>query len=286
MPFFFFLLGAAVGSFINATVLRLGTNSRRARSFCFSCGRTLEARDLIPLWSFFSLGGRCRYCQSRISWHYPLVELLTGAVFAAVAVTHARFASVSFPFFQLSFGDSIIQLLAVLLELAAWSLLIALSVYDIRHKIIPDPMAYGFVGAALGLLLLRLAFSSITHPVLDVAAGPFLALILSTVWWLSRGRAIGLGDAKVVLGFSWFLGGVGAVSALILGFWIGALVALFLLTVKRASRLWQSAPFGLKSRLRALTMKSELPLAPFLVAGLFIVYLTGLDVTGLGALLQ
>ncbi len=83
---FFFILGIVVGSFLNVIVLRFrsGLKATQGRSICFSCGKTLQWYELIPVASFLFQGARCRGCNSRISWQYPLVELLTGAIFILV----------------------------------------------------------------------------------------------------------------------------------------------------------------------------------------------------------
>lgn len=78
-------LGLAFGSFINALVWRLreGMSVARGRSMCVHCRHTLSWYDLIPVFSWIALGGKCRYCQRRISFQYPLVELATAAGWVA-----------------------------------------------------------------------------------------------------------------------------------------------------------------------------------------------------------
>ena len=247
----FFTFGAIIGSFLNVVILRYGTKSITGRSLCLSCGRTLSWYELIPLVSFLSLRGRCRTCGARISWQYPLVELATGLIFAAVLVK----TSLLFP--PLSFWSMVYCLLSIVL----WSLLIVIAVYDLRHQIIPDRMVYSFLFLSLLFLVSRLPASPAGgSPLLsDLLGGFALALPFALIWLLSRGRAMGLGDAKLVVGFPWFLGLWGGLSAVIFGFWMGATVALLL--------LWRKG--------NRLTMKTELPLAPFLIAGLLIVYLSG-----------
>lgn len=297
LPLFFFAFGTIIGSFLNVLVLRYGARSLfRTRSACGSCGKSLSASELIPLFSFLLQRGRCRGCRSRISWQYPLVELLTGFVFAAIFWKH--------PFLFLDFSYSrysVIQLLVIGTELLIWSVLFALSVYDLKHNIIPNGLVYGFAGLALFLFLIKLLQGGF-YPLwlFDLFASSFLALFFVLIWLFSRGRAIGLGDAKLIAGFSPLVGGASAVSAVVLGFWIGASVAIFALILKAVIALLPQHVLtgfpvvvrlggslrGLKLALKNLTMKSELPLAPFLVVGLFIVYLTGIDVTGLSLLLQ
>ncbi len=245
----FFILGAIIGSFLNVVVLRLGAKSKGGRSLCLACGKTLRWYELIPIASFVYLRGRCRGCGTRISPQYPLVELLTGLVFAAVWWKE----SLSLP---------------LLFSLILWSLLIVIAVYDLRHKIIPDVV----VSAAIFLSLLHLLYTYFvlhTASPLDFWGGLLIPLPFATLWFATGGRAMGLGDAKLLVIFSWYLGFAHGLSALVLGFWFGAALALLLLSL----------------RLKRITMKTELPLAPFLILGLLVVYLTGVDVTGLTLLL-
>lgn len=280
----FFVFGAIVGSFLNVLVLRYGARSLLGtRSACGSCGKVLAWFELVPIASFFIQRRRCLGCKSKISWQYPLVELITGLVFAAVFWKHFSFLSLfSYSVIQLSVMPAVIQLLVITGELLVWSLLIALSVYDLRHKIIPDALVYAAVLASFLLMLVRTDSAAI-----DAWGSVFLAAPFAAIWFFSRGRLMGLGDAKLLLLFSPFLGFAKGLSALLVGFWIGAIVSIAALLCKGLLSSMPE-PFcpSLKSRLKNLTMKTELPLAPFLVFGLFLVYLTGIDVTGLDTLLQ
>lgn len=78
------LLGLCLGSFVNALVWRLHENKDfvKGRSQCINCGHVLAARDLVPLFSWLTLGGKCRYCRRKVSVQYPLIELVGAAVFA------------------------------------------------------------------------------------------------------------------------------------------------------------------------------------------------------------
>src|SRR5438309_115761 len=82
------LIGLAVGSFLNVVIYRVPRKESvvRPRSRCPGCGTQLAERDNIPVFSWLLLRGRCRTCSMPISVRYPLVEVLTGAVFAAVGV--------------------------------------------------------------------------------------------------------------------------------------------------------------------------------------------------------
>src|SRR3989344_4610733 len=137
---FLFFLGLAIGSFLNVLVLRINTGeSLSGRSRCFSCLAKLQWHDLVPLLSFFAIRGRCRYCGSGISLQYPVVEFLSGVIFVSLGTlafeTFADFFS-SFSVTQYIFA------------VVFFSLLLAIAVYDARHKIIPDQLSIALFACA------------------------------------------------------------------------------------------------------------------------------------------
>ena len=246
--FIFFIGGTIFGSFINVLVLRYNTGLSfvSGRSKCFSCGKTLTSGELIPLFSFIFLGGKCSACKSKISYQYPLVELITGIFFV---LTFLRLGMVTMlPFY----------LLVV-------STLIAISVYDLKHKIIPDGMVFFFDAIAFIFLLVShqsILFSMSTF--LDFWAGLVLFAFFAFFWLVSDGKWMGFGDAKLALGVGWFLGFYMGISAIMLAFWIGALISLILLGLQRLN----ISRFG-------LTIKSEIPFAPFIIFAFFLELFTG-----------
>lgn len=261
----FFIFGTIVGSFLNVVILRYnsGRSIVSGRSSCPVCRHELAWFELVPLFSFIALGGKCAKCHSKISWQYPAVELLTGLIFAAVYLHKYRSLTSIF---------LIPNSLFLILDLIILSLLIIILVYDLKHKIIPDGLVYTFI--ILSLLKLLLSIFLIPNSnflILDLLAGPIMFLPFFLLWFFSGGRWMGLGDAKLAAGIGWFLGFVNAISAIVIGFWTGAALGIILLLI------WRS---------KKLTMKSEIPFAPFLILGLLLVYFFGFDVTGLHLLFQ
>lgn len=276
---FFFVLGAIVGSFLNVVIFRFNTGTALSgRSRCFSCGNTVAWYDLIPILSFFFLMGRCRFCRSKISFQYPLVEFLTGLLFVGA---FWRVAFVSFPLDIFSVFYALFTI-----DLVVLGLLVVIAVYDLKHKIIPDRLVFLFIILSLVKLFLTSEFSAMLRfpRILDLFAGLILALPIFLLWLISGGRWIGLGDAKLALGIGWFLGFSAGVSALVVGFWFGAAVSLLLLALSRFGRggFGRRFPSGLKN----LTMSSEVPLAPFLILGFLAAYFFRIDITGLGVLMM
>ncbi len=232
------VFGLIVGSFLNVVIYRYQTGyTVLGRSGCLLCGQTLRWFELIPVLSFVLQRGRCRTCGGRISPQYPLVELLTGLIFLG-------------SFYRAGFTPTP----ALLIDWLIFCLLVIITIYDWRHKIIPDHLVYGFI--AVALLASVVWREAPTALLVGLALGAFFALL----WLVSRGRWLGLGDAKLALGIGLFLGWPAALSAVTLGFWSGALVGLALLALK------------------SYNLKSEVPFAPFLVFGVLLVYLFQIDV--------
>lgn len=260
--FFFLILGAFVGSFLNVVIIRYNTSRGiSGRSGCLSCGHELAAAELIPILSFLILRGRCRHCRSRISLQYPLVEL-TAALVAFLTALKFDF-NLSTPAFWLS--------------LFSWFILIVIAVYDIRHKIIPDALVFTFISLSFLSSMIRVAAGA--GLALEISTGPIFFLPFLLIWLLSRGTAIGLGDAKLAAGIGWMLGLPAAAAAIVLGFWIGAIISLAAMGFSRAGKRGVLLQPG-----RQFTMKSEIPFAPFLIAGAAIVFFTGIDFVGLADL--
>ncbi len=132
------LLGAILGSFLNALSSRFNTGrGMGGRSYCDSCGHTLSALDLVPIFSYVVLGGRCRYCSARISVQNPLVELAAAGLSLGVYLTTP--APLDYAFWLL-----------------VWMTLLFIVIYDVRHTVIPWSCSglLGFLAVVLSSCLL------------------------------------------------------------------------------------------------------------------------------------
>jgi leader peptidase (prepilin peptidase) / N-methyltransferase len=252
---FIFILGLIAGSFLNCLIYRTEKEKSflKGRSFCPYCGHVLSWQDLIPVISFILLRGRCRYCRERISVQYPLVELFTGSVFALIF--HFRFFSVAQKEIVFSFENAV----SFLFLSFVFSCLIVVFVYDLKHFIIPDKVIYPAILAALGYnAYLFLINDRLFHLFLDniysaVGACAFFLLVI----FVSRGKGMGWGDAKLGFLMGLLLGPVNVVVALFSSFILGAIIGTGLLLLKKKK------------------MKSELPFGPFLVTGTIIAMFWG-----------
>ena len=250
------IFGLIIGSFLNVVILRRSILSVGGRSACMSCETELKWFELIPVFSWIALRGRCRTCGSAISVQYPLVEATTAGLFAVIGASYIA-----------------LDPLRAGLSLLLIAVLVAIAAYDIRHTIIPDAWAYAFAAVALALSLLS-GIPDSSSLLLYLASGPLAALPISTLWFVSGGRWIGLGDAKLSLGIGWLLGPVYGVSAVFFAFVIGAVISVCILIplphVIRVLSSWGIASFRLHGA--DLTMKSEVPFGPFLIASCLIVW--------------
>lgn len=244
-----FIFGTIVGSFLNVVALRWNTGKTafHGRSKCMNCNKTLHAHELIPLFSFLFQRGKCRVCKSNLSAQYPLVEFVTGVLFASVfySITKVFIYEPFFMFLSLAYFCTIISILMVI------------AIYDTRHKIVPNELVYSFIAISFfGMFITR-----DVGLVSDLLSGPIVALPFILIWFFSKGRLMGFGDIKIMFGMGFFLGLSSAIAAVLVSFWLGAIFALFFSILKKAK----------------VTLKTEIPFAPFLIAGTLIVLLFGID---------
>lgn len=285
MTFFTYIIlavfGLIFGSFLNVATLRYdpqrGFSNMRllgGRSHCPHCRAQLAWYELVPVFSYLFLGGRCRHCKRRISMQYPIVELLTAIIFVAVPM---RIAALSQPFFSgavIPFSG--LHVVVSALWTVIFVLFLALAVIDLRHMIIPDfiTIALAVLGAALvgvlrlvgGFGLLRGSFMGYYAMIFGFRDAIFInhlfAAIIGLVFFgliigLSRGRAMGWGDFKLAGALGIIFGWPDVVLVLMLSFIIGAVVSI-----------------GLMARGNK-TMGDAVPFGPFLVIGATAVFFFG-----------
>lgn len=236
---FLALLGAVLASFLMLVAERLhaGEGWARGRSRCNGCARTLSLGDLVPILSYVFARGTCRTCGYRIPAAYAIGEGTLGSLFAL------SYHAVPDPF-----------LLASLL--VALSVLFLIVVYDLRHMIVPRvPSAFLALAA-----LLYAALASPTLPALglSLAAAGGAGFFFLAFHALSRGRAMGLGDAPVAFSLALLVGAEAVVPGILFSFWTGAFVGIAVLVVRQEGH----------------RMGTEVPFVPFLAAGFLLAYFT------------
>lgn len=168
------------------------------------CRHVLAASDLVPIFSYLVLQGKCRYCHTKISRQYPLVEAVAAVLGFLIYLNHP-------------------EPIGFLFWFAVWMVLLFTVVYDVRHTIIP-------YSCSLSLLVLAVAYLVYTQPpFLDLVAGPLLAFPLLFISLISWGRWMGWSDSLLELSLASLLGLSAGFTALVLAFWSGALVGSVLL---------------------------------------------------------
>lgn len=238
-----FFVGLAVGSFLNVVAYRVPRDQSIVSppSACPHCGKPIQARDNIPILSWFVLRGRCRNCGGWISIRYPLVEFATGLAFAGTV-----------------FVVGITWLLPAALFFVAVT--ITLTITDLEHKRIPNRILYPSVPVAIALL----ALGALTEGRIEDLWRALLGAFAYFAGWfvismLTRG-GFGMGDVKLsfLLGLylafeSWRTLVVGAFLAVL----IGGVVALALLATRQKGR------------------KDQIPFGPSLIAGAWVALIWG-----------
>ena len=229
---FIFIFGLFVGSFLNVVIYRLhrGEKFIRGRSKCLFCGHKLYLKDLVPLFSYLLLKGRCRYCQQPFSKQYFLVEFITGIVFSLIFLH--LFPQQSF----LNF-DSL-----VMFQMMAWwiiaSFLIIIFIYDAKYYLILDKVSIPAVFSAfifnliLGSNILNLLFAGFI-------AGGFFLLQYS----LSKGKWVGGGDIRLGFLMGIILGWPQVLTALFISYILGSIICIILL-IARQKQWSDKIPFG------------------------------------------
>lgn len=215
------LSGAAVGSFLNVVAHRLplGISLARPRSACPACGVPIAPYDNIPVLSWVWLRGHCRSCGSGISARYPIIEALTAALFAAVAL-HADSPHELWP------------------GLAFVAMLVAVAAIDLEHRIVPNRILAPAALAAVALWAVTDADRVPQNLLAGLIAGTFL-LVFAVIY----PAGMGMGDVKLAAVMGLFLGRSVA-PALFIGFAAGAVIGVALMVARGASARKRAIPFA------------------------------------------
>ncbi len=244
-PFLASICGLFVGSFANVVILRLWSGQKgicTGRSECPKCKHVLGVSDLVPVFSWLFLRGKCRYCHKKISIQYPLVELSMGVLWGFLTwIQSVSFPSPSAEWMQFFFS------------LIVFSTLLIVTVYDLKYMEIPDEISLP--------LLIFLIFSlplSFTPSWQSAVWGAMIPVgFFGLLFLISKGAWIGLGDLRLGAIMGFLLGWQNTLVALFLAYFLGAAVGIILIVLQRKKG------------------KSMIPFGPFLVLGTFVAYFWG-----------
>lgn len=223
-----FMVGLLLGSFFNVCIYRIPREESIVfpASHCTSCGTQLKWKDLIPVFSFILLGGRCRYCGEKISIKYPLVELFVALMYLILALIFGMSSS----FFVYAFLSS---------------LLIIASIIDLEFQIIPNGLV--IIGIIVGLVFSLIGLSVHIEDALIgmlVGGGTFLLVALLAQLILKK-EGMGGGDIKLMAMIGLFIGWRLTILSILLSIYSGGLIGglLLLLRIKKRSDAIPYGPF-------------------------------------------
>ena len=236
---FFFILGTAIGSFLNVVAYRSirGGSVLFGSSRCPDCKHKLAAKDLVPIASFILLSGKCRYCGKSISLQYPLVELVTGFLFA---FTYLYWWGALYSIQHTAY--SVMYLLYLLFVV---SVLIVLFVTDVRDGLLPNTVVLPAVTivATYKLLLVVVGSTQFSTLIADLLTALVVSGIFFAIVALSGEKAMGGGDVKLAFLIGLAVGWPATSVAVFISFLTGAIVAVMLILIGK-KRFGESVPFG------------------------------------------
>jgi leader peptidase (prepilin peptidase)/N-methyltransferase len=219
------LMGLVLGSFLNVVIYRLPLRQSLVSppSRCRKCGYSLRWFDNIPVLSWLMLGGKCRQCRDPISAQYPIVELITGALFVLVAWMTP-------------------DVLLLVSRLVLVCILIVLFGIDFEHQILPN--AITLPGIVIGLIFNLATPPGIVDALIGaVLGGGILYGIAAAYYLVRREEGLGMGDVKMLAMIGAFLGWKAVLVTLVLSSFSGALIGLALIAVQRKG-MRVAMPFG------------------------------------------
>lgn len=236
MIILFFIIGLIIGSFTNVCIYRIPLRKSiiTPPSSCGSCGHRLNYIDMFPVVNYMINKGKCRYCGSKYSFQYPLIELFNGILYGAIAIKY-------------SFSITTILYCVIV------SILITISIIDLKHKIVPDSLNIAL--ASIGVLFIIYDSSVIA----DKLLGAFTVFVLFFAIALAT-NAMGGGDIKLITALGLIFGFKGVLFIVFFSFVIGATISVALLLTKIKSR------------------KDEIPFGPFISAAALLYIFYGIEI--------
>jgi leader peptidase (prepilin peptidase)/N-methyltransferase len=239
VPFFAFVFGSMIGSFLNVCILRLPEKKSLLfpASHCPQCLKPIRFYDNVPLISYLALKGRCRFCGQRISPQYFIVELATAFL--------SLFIFLHYP------------LVEYFIYFAFFASLLVVTFIDLKYQIIPDVISLPGIGAGFlaSFVLPRIGY---LDSLLGIALGGGILYCVALGYFLvTKTEGMGMGDVKLLAMIGAFLGSKTVIVTIFLSAFLGAAVGIFIMMIKGKSR------------------KYAIPYGPFLSIGAFLSFFWG-----------
>ncbi len=252
LTLFLFIIGSVIGSFLNVLIDRIpkGQSPLGGRSYCDKCKKTLKWYDLIPLFSYICLKGKCRFCKTHISFYYPLVELITGLIFVITFfyLNGLRFTNFDFGNyleFRISDLEFILSYIYYLLILSSF---IVIFFTDIKYGIIPDKIVYSAIIISTIYHLPSIIYSPVVNnqsSMPNALLSGLGALIFFFILFIAtKGRGMGFGDVKLAFLLGVILGFPKILVAFYLAFLTGAICGIILIVWGKKKLKGGTIPFG------------------------------------------
>jgi len=238
-----FIFGLFLGSFLGVLVNRLPREETviKGRSRCEFCGKELQWMDLIPVLSFISTGGKCRYCHVSLPYFYPSIELSTGALFVLTYLFLIPNQIINHQLSIINYQLSTINLLYYLIVVSGF---VVVFFMDLRCGLILDKILWTLTGVILVYLFIVNPESLIINLVCGVLAFLFFLLIALAFKFIRGKDGMGGGDIKLAFVLGLFLGFPNIIVALYLAFLTGAIGGIILILWKKKSPKKAILPFG------------------------------------------
>lgn len=228
-----FILGLVIGSFLNVCIYRIPKKEDivAGRSHCMNCKETLKWYDMVPVFSFMFLKGKCRFCKSKLSMQYPIIEFLNGLLYVIV-------------FYVYGWDTTFIILLNIVYCMAI-SVLVVISVIDYRTFTIPEVLNKTLLVFALIATIINYFGQDMSSKVLiEHIIGFFIvSIFLALVFYISKGKGIGGGDVKLMATAGLLLGWKLILLAFILGCLFASIIHLGKMFIKNADRTLAFGPY-------------------------------------------
>lgn len=256
--FLLFMFGGALGSFAGVIVDRLYIKSFiTGRSNCDTCNRELDWFELIPMFSYLFLRGRCRKCKTRIGSEKFWIELSGGILISIFSKIYLAKYFIG----AITYSGILNASLLLLLFGFLFVIFSVIFIYDLRHKLVPT-------GFSLLLIVTGLAFEGYrvfntlaiygsinTSFWLDLFSGFLIALPFYLIYIFSKKKGVGFGDIVIFFGVGYLAGFISGLTIFFISIWLGAIVSIALMVIypKRFNR------------------KSQIPFAPFILLATILV---------------